>query len=363
MARNRPPPTEAQMLAALARGQVALPPTRITDVERLPADRYLDATAQLSWQGKQFTLAIQCKSSSTPKTVDSAVAEARQGAASLRRRALPAIFVPYLSDEQLDRLEQQEMSALDLCGNGLVIAPGELFIRRSGQPNQFVREGTIKNIYRGTSALVARTILLDRQFNALRDVRSAVANRGGAATLATISKVLAGLEQELIVERRDDAQARTKPIRLMQPEKLLDRLLENFAAPAINDRLTGKLRMSSEQLAQWTSRWEETTGERLAATGTDSVGKYATMAREPIRRYYCTNVASLGEDLGGAFTPAERFAEVEFFQTEDAAAYFDRRENLAASPVQTYLELMAGDKRDRDTAAQVRRWLLDPIGK
>jgi hypothetical protein len=48
-------------------------------------------------------------------------------------------------------------------------------------------------------------------------------------------------------------------------------------------------------------------------------------------------------------------------ETRDDTVYFDvRRENgaIRASPIQTYLELMAGDKRDRETAVQVADEIL-----
>jgi hypothetical protein len=48
-------------------------------------------------------------------------------------------------------------------------------------------------------------------------------------------------------------------------------------------------------------------------------------------------------------------------ETEDETVYFDARKEgnfWWASPVQVYLELMAGDKRDRETAEQVKSFLL-----
>jgi hypothetical protein len=38
--------------------------------------------------------------------------------------------------------------------------------------------------------------------------------------------------------------------------------------------------------------------------------------------------------------------------------YFDRRPGLVASPIQAYLELARGDKREKKTADQVRRVIL-----
>ncbi len=51
-------------------------------------------------------------------------------------------------------------------------------------------------------------------------------------------------------------------------------------------------------------------------------------------------------------------------ETQDETVYFDiRRDNgaLRASPIQTYLELMSGDKRDRESAAKVADGVLGGV--
>ena len=52
---------------------------------------------------------------------------------------------------------------------------------------------------------------------------------------------------------------------------------------------------------------------------------------------------------------------IELIETEDETVYFDPRQRgdfVWASPVQTYLELMAGDKRDQETAEQVKSYIM-----
>jgi hypothetical protein len=58
---------------------------------------------------------------------------------------------------------------------------------------------------------------------------------------------------------------------------------------------------------------------------------------------------------------SDRFPNLELIETEDETVYFDARQKdnfWWASPVQVYLELMTGDKRDQETAEQVRSFLL-----
>jgi hypothetical protein len=66
--------------------------------------------------------------------------------------------------------------------------------------------------------------------------------------------------------------------------------------------------------------------------------------------------------LGGRET--DRFPNVELIETLEQPLYFDARDESGfywASPVQTWLELMQGDKRDRGTAAQVREFILHAV--
>jgi len=68
------------------------------------------------------------------------------------------------------------------------------------------------------------------------------------------------------------------------------------------------------------------------------------------------------ERLPGSRT--DRFPNVELIETDDETVYFDAREDTEfwwVSPVQVYLELMAGDKRDRETAEQVSSFILKDI--
>ena len=101
----------------------------------------------------------------------------------------------------------------------------------------------------------------------------------------------------------------------------------------------------------------------VAATGLASVARYAVMQREDVLSVYCPRVADLRERLPGKET--DQFANVELIESDQQPLYFDTREEDGfrwASPVQTYLELMAGDKRDQETAEQVRAYFLDRLG-
>ena len=84
------------------------------------------------------------------------------------------------------------------------------------------------------------------------------------------------------------------------------------------------------------------------------------MQRMDILSAYCPRLDILLERLTGS--QPGRFPNLELIETEDETVYFDGRqeENFWwVSPVQVYLELMAGDKRDQETAEQVKSYILN----
>lgn len=59
-----------------------------------------------------------------------------------------------------------------------------------------------------------------------------------------------------------------------------------------------------------------------------------------------------------------RFADFELAETDDATVFFDARPVNGlpyASPIQAYVECKTGDKREKETADQVARVILDGL--
>src|SRR5262249_49347257 len=123
-------------------------------------------------------------------------------------------------------------------------------------------------------------------------------------------------------------------------------------------RFSGKRELGPAELREALAAWEKESGGRVALTGQSSVNAYAAMARESIESFYCSDVSGLIRRLGRKIVETPRFPNVTFLETPERLVFFDRREGLTASPIQVYLELMTGDKRDRETAEQVRRRIL-----
>ena len=151
---------EKDMLDRLGAG-LKLPPLVINITRRLPsagARSGPDALAEAIWGKRRLRFIAELKTLGTPRTLRSAIIQAKEYAAHERR--LPLVIVPYLSPEGLGTLEAAAVSGADLCGNGIICVPDRILVVRSGRPNLFPLSDKIKNVYSGDTSIVARAFLL-----------------------------------------------------------------------------------------------------------------------------------------------------------------------------------------------------------
>ena len=317
-----------------------------------------EATIEARWEGQTVRFMAEIKALATPKSLRQAVAEARCAASP--PEAYPMVVVPYLSSGKIEELAAAGVSGLDLCGNGVLVVPGRMLVLRSDQPNRFPQSTTLKNVYRGKNSLVARSFLIQPEFSQVKGILELLTQRGGNVALSTVSKALKRLEEDLVVSRQGGG------IRLLQAERLLDKLADNYDPPNITERYCGKCDLSDSRIIQALASVASDQGGQVVMSGSASAEKYATMAREPLMSLYTSlPPGELLERSGLAVEETGRFATLEILQTADARMFFDPRVQdgvRVASPVQAYLELANGDKRQKDAAEQVRRGILASLG-
>ncbi len=343
------------------RESVEFPPLRIRTLpeateQDLP-ETGADALLEIGWGENRHVFAVSASVGFSPKALQETSQQAQDIAQ--RQEAWPLVLTPYLSEAQLAALEAQQVSGLDLCGNGVIIVPERLFLLRSGQPNRYPTSTPIRKVYQGNSGLVARAFLLRPNYPTTQDVIWEIQSRGGDIAFSTVSKVCQSLADDLIIERQREG--RLTRLRLLQPEKLLDNLASNYEPIEVRRRVPGKLSLGADELTSVLQAWSQGADNRVVRTGTSATVSQAVMAREPVTRYYCTRLTSLFSRFEGAWRETERFPEIEFLETRDPTVYFDASNRFDASPIQAFLELNAGDKREQEAAEQLRRQLLDQI--
>ena len=143
--------------------------------------------------------------------------------------------------------------------------------------------------------------------------------------------------------------------------KLLDRLDTHYTPPEVTKVFSGNWTLTEERLREELWAWAQETKERIVLTGESSISAYAVMAHEPLQAFYCSNVENASKWLGESLRQTSRFANVQLRETRDKFVYFDQRKDLVASPIQAYLDLMTGDKREQEAAEQVRQFIMDTV--
>lgn len=309
------------------------------------SEKSADLVLALEWQNQRRRFVVEFKGQSAPSYLAGAIEQARAYAAA-KPDLLPLVIVPYLGPGSLERLIAAGVSGLDLCGNGVINIPGEWFVFRTGEKNRFPSSLPIKNIYRGASSIVARVFLLRPNYQSVNEIRDEILSRKGDVSLSTVSKVLKALQEDLIISRNDE-------IRLLQPERLLEQLQNSYRRPRAKPRLQGKINNIGEFLR--TAAQIADINKALIARRSQTPYVVLPSSNEITSFYVSSSAPFLKE-----FEETSRFPNVEFLETDDPTVYFDRRGTSPPiiSPVEAYLELSNGGKREQEAAAPLRTNLL-----
>ncbi len=346
---------QSTMLGRLHVGQVLLAPLVIRELFLEPvrpvARDQSDARLGLELPDTDgcFWFVLESKSRSTPQAIQFAIAQAR-GASSPEER--PMIQVPYLSPERLEELERERVSGVDLCGNGVVIVPGRLWVKRSGQPNLYPDSRPLNNPYRGRSAVVARMLLMQPRWESLTGLAAGIRDAGTSLSLPQVSKAVQALAEELVVLKSRGT------IMLTEPLRVLDQLAREWKRPPIRNRQS--LRLAPRD--NWQQRLSLNSQLRWAVTGESSVSRYATFAQGGPRRIAVSSLSLAQSSLKGIPESVPSFADIELLETTEEGFFFANEIEAHgirwANIVQTWLELRSGDARQQEAANDLQGLIL-----
>lgn len=284
------------------------------------------------------------------KNGDAAVAAAKNGARQSKNSFYPLIIAPYLNEKTLNRLAEAEISGIDLSGNGVVVVPDKLFIYRTGEKNKFLSNAPIKNVFRGTSSLVARVFFAKQEYKNVGEVLEEITARGGRTTFSTVSKALKTLEEELIVGKGER-------ICLLDARKLLDLLLKNYRPPEVRRSLSVKCADYPSAL----KKLSENAGRNKIPYAWDYPARYAALVQGVAEsKFYTESINGLLDGID--FTETSRFPDLTLLETIDPTVYFDRRKEKefdVLSPLETFLELASQGKREQEAANSMIKKLLE----
>lgn len=360
--------SESAMLSRFQVGAILLPPLIVKSCTVLGGPKEKgDARVELALPGESegFRFAVEVKARATPQTVQLAMTQAR---AAAQEGEWPMIQVPFLSPERLDELEREQVSGVDLCGNGVVVVPGRLCVVRSGAPNRYRDSRPLSNPYRGRSAMVARMLLQRPRWESLSELTTAIQAAGAELSLPQASKAVQAMGEDLMVSKTAGA------ITLREPLRLLDKLGSEWRKPRqfwrrddgrkiqsvspVGSRQTLRLPVGTD----WARALSSAPSLQWAVSGESSVTRYAMFSQGGPRRIAVSSISLAMPLLGGTPEPVPNFADVELMETDEPGFFFanesDENGIRWASRLQTWLELQSGDGRQQDAAKDLRDQIL-----
>ncbi|RYD36439.1 MAG: hypothetical protein EOP86_05955 [Verrucomicrobiaceae bacterium] len=343
------------MLTRFKPGEMLLPPLMMKSctIEAGPGNR-VDARLELvpPGGGESFRFAVESKARATPQTIQQATAQIKAAAGE---GEWPMIQVPYLPPERIQELERDGVSGVDLCGNGVVIVPGRLWVVRVGNANQYRDSRPLSNPYRGRSAMVARMLMQQPRWSSLSELASAITAEGAELSLPQVSKAVRALKEDLMVLKDGGA------IRLQNSLRLMDKLGREWRKPQFSAkqacRLPGGAFLPGVLAPDRQLKW--------ALTGESSVTRYAVFMQSGPPQLAVSSIPQAMALLDATPETVRNFADIELVESDEAGFFFSNEtdsEGLRwASRLQTWLELQSGDARQREAARELRDQLLSKV--
>ena len=318
------------------------PPLPGKDTVRQP-----DAVLELEWQEKRCRFLVEIKARTAPSVVKEGIRRLKQFSIG-RPGEQPMILVPYLSKRVVEILEEEQISGIDLNGNYYIPLPDFLAVRLD-RINRYPESREIKNIFSGNSSTVARFLLLqNRTYTQVNEIFGGIKKLGGGISLSTVSKVLQGLQDELMIEKGGET------IRVLQPGKMLDALRDNYRTPNVSR--TVRLKLPDSRQEKETLLIEILGVENWIWSGPSSAERYvSTVPLRILDAYTRADTPRIDELMKWENT---RFFNCTLKQSRQAFIYFDCQD-FWSSPLETYLALSQLDKREQELAQEIGTEILN----
>jgi hypothetical protein len=289
---------------------------------------------------------VEVKASSRPGRMADAAQQLRRSAG---HDAIPLLVVPYMSPAGARAAEDAGVNWLDLSGNAH-IRYRDLYVNVQGRPNQFRSPGRPSSPFAPKSARIARALLQDplhwwRQ----RQLVDATGLDDG-----NVSRIVRRLDEEFLLERRDDE------LRPRDASLLLDAWAQDYRLGRHHIML-GHISGTGSDLAH-------TVGEGFAALGLHHAftGLPAAWAMDHFAQFRLVSVYVDGDPHefaeGLAMRPIQKGANVQLIAPNDQGVFFG--EELqgglnCVAWVQAYLDLLHLPERANEAARHLRAERLD----
>jgi hypothetical protein len=375
------PTMEATIIQALT-DQVPfaqLPGVRVTSV----ADsRPFDVRFDLESGTNKVRVYAEVKQSISPRQLEN-IAPWIARLKAIEKDAAFAVISPALSQQAQAFCIEAGIDFLDLAGNISINVPGKFVLQRTGQRSKSsieLTEGPREvNVFSGRFSRVLRVLLqqprtwtlteiaseLDRQSNANRVISDTppdqLTESNFRISRGSISKVLASLEEQLLIRRRNSAASVPEPERLLKVwadkyrERYRWRLRQSFR---LKRPLGKKLNAISRSLRKADLKLFAVTGAAAASLRTPFVDIETVDIYLP--------ALSVARPAAEQLPPATEGPEIRFIEPYDFGVflYASIEDGIpVVSNIQAYLDLYARGGRDQKQADYLFEKAIKPMWK
>ena len=344
---------ESEVFDKLERENNLYSPLEIYEVKRTKSanNKGTDGYIKIKFREKFLSLLIEIKNRTAPQIVETGIDNLLQITSdSQNKDFIPALMVPYLSEKIVDRLKSSNLCGLDLNGNYYIVTP-DFVAMRLDKKNQYKESAYIKDIYSRNSSIVGRFLLREKKtFSSVNEIYDGIRNLEGTISLSTVSKVLKGLQEQLIISKDKNE------IKLLQPGKLLINLKENYIPPSVQKTIKINL---PENILEAKRVLFDTIGSKWIWSGESCAEFYA--ATTPIKSFTVFVRAKNNQGLPDLDLSIRFYNYIIYFlQPVEEYVFFDSRD-YKASKIQTYLELSQLDKREKEIARDIEKDILNDL--
>ena len=311
-----------------------------------------DWLIQVRYAGALYVLVVEVKRDGAPRFVRSAVYQLESYVAHLRRSTqanedrhfIPMLVCPYLSPQSRAICTEHGVAYLDLVGNAR-FAFGTVYIERAVADRPRSEARALRSIFAPRASTILRVLLRDPD----RAWRVADLANEANASFGHVSNVRKALLDREWLEIRGDGAV------LTQPDALLKTWRRSYRRPA-GRSVTGYTQLHGSQLEdRLRGKLNPKPDRPRAIYALDSAAHWlAPFSRSGTQSFYADKLGAELLKQRLKLRSAARGANVVLCIPADESLFDDASEPgprvFCTSPIATYLDLWAGNERQREAA-------------
>ena len=313
------------------------------------ADRGVDIVAETEFAGRPLRLVVEVKSNGQPRIAHQVAYQLKRYLDQTGQEGVPMFIAPYLSEQAQAACREEDIAYLDFQGNARLVVD-TIFIERKVEGKPDPERRSLRTLFKPKSTRILR-VLLNEPHRPWRVTELAEEAKVSLGLVSTIGTAL---------REREWADQTEQGLRLVDPSGLLDEWARNYEQPR-GEEVRLYTHLHGKALAE-RLRDLATEQGRVALASFSAADWYAPFVRQSTSYFYADEkgLGALQTILN--LTAPTKGANIVVRVPDEDGVLDDARAVapgvIATSPVQTYLDLMAGGERGVEGAEHLKDKLL-----